>query len=161
MENRGSEWRKWDLHLHTPGTAINDKFKLENNTNEDELWKEYCKRINSSGVSVVGITDYGSVDNYIFLKKNRDNFGLNKDVVLFPNIELRVSGITSSKSTKELGGTHHVNLHIILSDKVEVNKMEKLLRRKQKIKNYWSLHPIKMIFSLLLGLPGLEKPIQP
>jgi hypothetical protein len=128
MENRGSEWRKWDLHLHTPGTAINDKFKLENNTNEDELWKEYCKRINSSGVSVVGITDYGSVDNYIFLKKNRDNFGLNKDVVLFPNIELRVSGITSSKSTKELGGTHHVNLHIILSDKVEVNKMEKLLR---------------------------------
>ena len=80
MENRGSEWRKWDLHLHTPGTAINDKFKLENNTNEDELWKDYCKRINSSGVSVVGITDYGSVDNYILLKENRDNFELNKEI---------------------------------------------------------------------------------
>ena len=128
MENRGSEWRKWDLHLHTPGTAINDKFKLENNTDKDELWKEYCERINSSGVSVVGITDYGSVDNYIFLKENRDKFGLNKDIVLFPNIELRVSGITSAKSTKESGGSHHVNLHIILSDKVEVDKMEKLLR---------------------------------
>ena len=78
MENRGSEWRKWDLHLHTPGTAINDKFKLENNTNEDELWKDYCKRINSSGVSVVGITDYGSVDNYFLLKENRDNFELRR-----------------------------------------------------------------------------------
>ena len=129
MENRGSEWRKWDLHLHTPGTAINDKFKLENNTNEDELWKDYCKRINSSGVSVVGITDYGSVDNYFLLKENRDNFELNKEVVLFPNIELRVSGITSPKADKDSGGTHSVNLHILLSNKLKKETIDSLLRR--------------------------------
>ena len=64
MKSRGSEWRKWDLHLHTPGTAINDQFKLENSKTTEGLWREYCERINDSGVSAVGITDYGSVDNY-------------------------------------------------------------------------------------------------
>ena len=24
--NKGSEWRKWDLHIHTPGTAKNDNY---------------------------------------------------------------------------------------------------------------------------------------
>lgn len=24
--DRGSEWRKWDLHIYTPGTAKNDQY---------------------------------------------------------------------------------------------------------------------------------------
>jgi hypothetical protein len=27
--SRGSEWRKWDLHLHTPETKLNDDFSGE------------------------------------------------------------------------------------------------------------------------------------
>jgi hypothetical protein len=23
---RGSEWRKWDLHVHIPGTSLNDGY---------------------------------------------------------------------------------------------------------------------------------------
>ena len=23
---RGSVWRRWDLHVHTPGNALNDQF---------------------------------------------------------------------------------------------------------------------------------------
>ena len=23
---RGSEWRRWDLHMHTPGTQKNDQY---------------------------------------------------------------------------------------------------------------------------------------
>ena len=129
MKSRGSEWRKWDLHLHTPGTAINDQFKLENSKTTEGLWREYCERINDSGVSAVGITDYGSVDNYFLLKENRDNFELNKEVVLFPNIELRVSGITSPKANKDSGGTHSVNLHILLSNKLKKETIDSLLRR--------------------------------
>lgn len=26
MINRGSEWARWDLHVHTKGTAKNDQF---------------------------------------------------------------------------------------------------------------------------------------
>ena len=24
---RGSEWRKWDLHIHPPGTKLNDGYE--------------------------------------------------------------------------------------------------------------------------------------
>jgi len=27
--SKGSEWRKWDLHIHTKGTLKNDQFKSE------------------------------------------------------------------------------------------------------------------------------------
>ena len=30
---KGSEWRKWDLHVHTPASALNNQFE---GTNEDE-----------------------------------------------------------------------------------------------------------------------------
>lgn len=36
--NRGSEWRRWDLHIHTPGTQKNDQFVGEN---ENEKYEKY------------------------------------------------------------------------------------------------------------------------
>ena len=39
---RGSEWRRWDLHLHTPGTMKNDCF--EGKTLE-EKWNTFYKTI--------------------------------------------------------------------------------------------------------------------
>lgn len=57
--NRGSEWRKWDLHIHTPGTAKNDHYG-----NSDEVWERYIDALEKSDVTVFGITDYFSMDNY-------------------------------------------------------------------------------------------------
>lgn len=36
QHNRGSEWRKWDLHIHTPFTKLNDQYTAENDT---EKWR--------------------------------------------------------------------------------------------------------------------------
>ena len=27
MQNNGSTWRKWDLHIHTPSTKLNNQYK--------------------------------------------------------------------------------------------------------------------------------------
>ncbi len=35
MVNRGSEWARWDLHIHTKGTAKNDQFG-------NITFEEYC-----------------------------------------------------------------------------------------------------------------------
>ena len=65
--NRGSEWRKWDLHIHTPFTKLNNNFIVE----KGDVWDEYCKKIHDSDVEVFAITDYFSADNYfIFLETN-------------------------------------------------------------------------------------------
>ena len=39
---RGSEWRRWDLHVHTPGTNKNDQY--EGTTIEDR-WNNFYKSI--------------------------------------------------------------------------------------------------------------------
>lgn len=66
---RGSQWRRWDLHIHTPGTIKNDQFTGKN---IDEKWDLFYKAVNAyvgdgtnplKAIAVVGITDYMSVDN--------------------------------------------------------------------------------------------------
>lgn len=62
---RGSEWRRWDFHLHTPFTKKNDLYS----GNGDEKWAQfYADVISYIGdgsdpqrkIAAVGITDYFS-----------------------------------------------------------------------------------------------------
>ena len=69
----GSTWHKWDMHIHTPYTKINNQYK-EKGT--DEIWKTYCEKLNDSEIDAFGITDYGSFENYLNLKRNRNSYGL-------------------------------------------------------------------------------------
>jgi hypothetical protein len=56
----GSEWRRWDLHVHTPDTALNNQFGD---------WDAYLAAIEAqSDVKVLGVTDYMSIENYSKLR---------------------------------------------------------------------------------------------
>jgi hypothetical protein len=56
MFPRGSEWRRWDLHIHTPDTVLNNQFGS---------WNDYLNVIEASqDVKVLGVTDYMTIDNY-------------------------------------------------------------------------------------------------
>lgn len=128
--NRGSVWNKWDLHLHTPGTKLNDQFRDSdgNKINEsanNKIWNEYCSILNKSGIKCFGITDYFSVENYTYLKENRKKFGLDEDIVLFPNIELRVSGLVPKGKKKS--PHKHVNVHVIFSEKISTSELNDFL----------------------------------
>ena len=89
---RGSEWRRWDFHLHTPFTKKNDLYS----GNGDEKWAQfYADVISYIGdgsdpqrkIAAVGITDYFSMENY---KKIKADGILDKYIdFIFPNIELR------------------------------------------------------------------------
>lgn len=89
---RGSEWRRWDFHLHTPFTKKNDLYS----GNGDEKWAQfYADVISYIGdgsdpqrkIAAVGITDYFSIENY---KKIKADGILDKYIdFIFPNIELR------------------------------------------------------------------------
>lgn len=87
---RGSEWRKWDLHLHTK-SSYDYKYKGED---ADEL---LCKALKENDISAVAITDHFIID-----KERIENLRrLAPDIVFFPGVELRCDK-----------GTY--NLHIIL-----------------------------------------------
>lgn len=130
MERRGSEWNRWDLHIHTPNTKLHDNFEDSDGNKASEsknskIWKEYCKKLNDSGIKCFGITDYFSVENYLFLNENRNNFGLDNSIILFPNIELRVAGLVSKSKNK--GSHRHVNVHVIFPENSTQGELEKFL----------------------------------
>ena len=104
--SRGSEWHRWDLHLHTPETKKNDNY--EGGTPQ-EKWDNFYGYINdylkkggeTSDVAAVGITDYCSIDNY---EKVIDDRRLPDNLFILPNVEMRLP----SKS-----GNGPVNIHFL------------------------------------------------
>lgn len=92
--NKGSEWRRWDLHLHTPGTKKNDQYEGKD---LEEKWDKFYNSISEyigdgknplKSIAVLGITDYLSIDNY--LKVIKDNRLPPSIKLVLPNVELRM-----------------------------------------------------------------------
>jgi len=59
--NRGSEWRKWDLHIHTPLSICQDY-----GGDSEEVWENFITSLEQlpHDVKVIGITDYYFIDGY-------------------------------------------------------------------------------------------------
>ncbi len=101
--SRGSEWRRWDLHIHTKGTNKNDQF------NASVDFDDYCvtmfKKAIDKRIAAIGITDYFSVDKYkkvidfvarIDSCKDFDTVQKEyiKNILVLPNVELRMLPVT-------------------------------------------------------------------
>ena len=113
---RGSEWRKWDLHVHTPGTAKNDKFG-----NSEDIWEKYIDSLEKSDVVVFGITDYFSIQNYCKVKEMQNNGRLQGKLIL-PNVEMRIHPVTGK-------GTQ-INIHAIFDPALDKLDLEREFFRK-------------------------------
>lgn len=89
-DTRGSEWRKWDLHVHT---ASSYDYEYKNNDADDKL----IESLHNNKIEAVAITDH------FVIEKNRIESLRSKadDIVFFPAVELRT----------DKGDT---NIHVIL-----------------------------------------------
>lgn len=106
--NRGSEWHKWDLHVHTP-------FSIEQNYGGDQGWDDYIIAIESlpSNIKVLGINDYIFIDGYrkIFHEKFENGRLKNIDLLL-PVLELRIDKFGNLGQGDAF---KRVNFHVIFS----------------------------------------------
>jgi len=126
VKNSGSEWNRWDLHIHTPETNKNDTFK---GSTIDEKWQNYLDELRKSdkNIKVIGITDYFSVENYFKFKGYYlSDEKLNKKYsLILPNVELRITPVTKS-------GTP-INIHCIfnpdIDDQIQTRFLSKLTFR--------------------------------
>ncbi len=103
---RGSEWRKWDLHLHSPGTKLNDQYKITG-----DVWDEYCRVLEESDVQVFGITDYFSADGYNRTVAEFAKRYPSSNKKFFPNLELRTTDVINKQAEE-------VNVHLLFSPEV-------------------------------------------
>lgn len=99
---RGSEWQKWDLHIHAPGTKLSDGFD-----GGDEELDRYCEILERSGVSAFGITDYFSADSFFRVKSNFDRLFPEHQKLFIPNIEFRLTETVSSDG-------RNVHCHVLI-----------------------------------------------
>ncbi len=101
--NKGSEWRIWDLHLHTPSSY---DYKDKSVTNEDIV-----NELAANGVSVVAITDHNTID--IERINELRHLGKSKGLYVLPGIEL----------CSELGGSESVHFIGIFSDHADIESI--------------------------------------
>lgn len=97
---RGSEWRKWDLHIHTASSY--DAYK------GDDSDKLLAKAVCENELAAIAITDHFIID-----KDRITNIrGLLPSTTIFPGVELRT----------DKGDT---NIHVILifSDQIDLNTL--------------------------------------
>lgn len=99
----GSEWHKWDLHLHAPGTKLNDGYKLKGG--QPDL-QQFCQIVHESDVAAVAITDYFSFDGYFNVVNIYGELYRDDHKLLLPNLELRLP-LAVNRENQE------VNLHLI------------------------------------------------
>ena len=107
---RGSLWRQWDLHVHTPASHIwkgGKRFAQMTAEERDQVCLDIVNAMNASPVAVFGIMDYWTFDGFLALRtflQKRPDIKLNKSV--FPGIELRCDAPTNFR----------LNVHVLLSD---------------------------------------------
>lgn len=114
--NRGSEWRIWDLHVHTP-------LSIENNygcANDEEGWNKFITALEQlpSDIKVLGINDYLFIDGYKKVKAYKDSGRLTNIELLLPVVEFRLAKFCGHKQFKR------INFHVIFSNEVPADVIQ-------------------------------------
>jgi hypothetical protein len=115
---KGSEWRKWDLHIHSPASILNNNFRRQPDGQPD--WEPYLAKLESLDISVIGVTDYFTIDGYKALKQFQAAGRIPNVEKILPNIEFRLKSIVQSRG----GSEKRLNLHVIFSDEVSEQDIE-------------------------------------
>ncbi len=106
---RGSEWSKWDLHVHTPLSIFQ-----QYGGDTAEAWEAYLKDIESlpPEFSVLGINDYFFLDGYERLLKEKGKGRMANIQCLLPVVEFRIEKFAGI----DFGALKRINLHVIFSE---------------------------------------------
>ena len=118
---RGSEWRQWDLHIHTPASFhwSGKRFTATGDWLVDApLVDEMIAALNNAEPAVFALMDYWTFDGWFALKRRLLEAGaptLHKTV--FPGIELRLAAPTKCR----------LNAHVVFSDLVADQSLKDFL----------------------------------
>jgi ABC-type lipoprotein export system ATPase subunit len=126
---RGSEWRKWDLHVHSPISA-----------NFQGDWNGFIIQLGNADCEVVGINDYFSVEGYKEVlrrladptvvegnKAYREALEKLKTKAVLPVVECRMTNVVIGKK----GTGPSINFHLIFEPFLSLDDIERFIKNLQ------------------------------
>lgn len=132
---KGSLWRRWDLHVHTPA-SFSQNFKIPEDERElydNNIWQKYFDELEKiEDVAVLGITDYFTIEGYkkVLEYKNEGNL---QNIEIMPNIEFRLDQVGLDRKK--------INYHVIFSNELDIEDIEKEFLEKLEISSYEDMRP--------------------
>jgi ABC-type lipoprotein export system ATPase subunit len=110
---RGSTWTKWDLHLHSPLTNLNNQFKISID--------EYAQKLVEQDIALVGVT------NYFFFQE--DELEKIRDALLRLNSKATVLGNLEFRLTQPNKDGEWINIHLIFSERFSTKYINSVLEK--------------------------------
>lgn len=113
---KGSEWRKWDLHVHTPYSLI----QHFSGSDIDDKWETFISDLESlpEEFQVIGINDYLFIEGYKKVLEYKAAGRLKNIKTILPVVEFRVKKFAGHKDFKR------INFHVIFSDELKPEIIE-------------------------------------
>ncbi len=109
----GSQWSKWDLHVHTPESLVNEY---------GGDWDRFLTEIESlpPEFKVIGINDYLFLDGYKRIIAEKASGRLQNIELFLPVVEFRIKKFAGV----EFGLAERINLHVIFSNELDPATIE-------------------------------------
>ena len=118
MLSRGSQWNRWDPHIHSPDTVLNDQFR------GGDPWALYLDTLKAKSprIRAIGVTDYYLTDNYEKVLQFKTTGRLPHVQLIFPNVEMRLDAAAQSG---------FINIHLLVSPEEpdHVGELSRVLSR--------------------------------
>lgn len=125
---KGSKWRKWDLHVHSPASHA---FAGD--------WNQFIIQLGNADCDVVGINDYFSIAGYKEVQRRLNDAGAAaegnkpyrealdklKAKTLLPVVECRMNNVVLDKKDKT---SPRINFHLIFNPDVAVDDIETFIK---------------------------------
>ena len=124
---RGSEWRKWDLHVHSPASK---NFRGD--------WDQFIVQLARADCDVIGINDYFSIAGYREIRKriaNPETSSVTEEYqdalqqlnakTFLPIVECRMSNYLVDR---KLQSGIRLNFHIIFSPTLNIDDIERFIK---------------------------------
>lgn len=115
----GSTWKKWDLHVHSPSSIVQNY-----GGNSEAVWEAFFADLEKlpPEFKVIGINDYIFIDGYERTRKAKREKGRLKNIdLILPVVEFRLDKFAGVVKKDERGNYsqsdwNRINLHIIFDE---------------------------------------------
>ncbi len=112
---RGSQWNRWDLHVHTPCSIVQ-----EYGGNNKDTWEKFIAELETlpNDIKVIGVNDYLFLDGYKKVLEYKKQGRLSNIELVLPVLELRIDNFVGNEKLNK------INYHVIFSNDLEPEVIE-------------------------------------